>query len=661
MSVDTQPIDYASARDQFSQSPTIPAVAGPLEQLEDGPLAADQVHEVFQSLLDAVAAGSATTTSSSPARDPKGPPMAQLVGRLLKEGMADAQDGDVTGRELKFAVLCNMLVAFMRVQNPAIIANIGHCVEQAVASLVPTPAPSAAAVCDTLLQSFLHTIRLAKVSALYATRRPGTKAVVYIPATNPPLVSDLSVMPDVTFRHCPLAERTHQMDTLEELLEEDVAAGLLPVMVHTVVGMSPYAYSDDLPRLRRLCTEYGMTLSLDGPGLALLVTNDPLKAPFVEALEDSDLKLSLALPLHHILHSLPMTTWLTFVRIPDLTGTLEAAPPAPNPSTVVGLYMYLSGTTAKALRTHWQRRADQARYLHERLMELPCVEVLTAPGNVYTIKWRYKPPAGPDGEEGPRPQDTQYLHRLLCRHWEATRPDPSTLAIHDKYFSYLLLVHSLPPALTDELIGLFVRCDALQRSLAVGRPALRDRIGRDEQLDPCPWPTAGPLTVAAFRFVPTFYRATEALTDEQAAELDLINKKMGTILKQRDGVFQTVAVEGRVAVAVSADPATLGPLFDAEYVEDLMADVRSVIDQLERDDEVMMVTRAEVTKKGIEQAERMIRQLQEEEDAAEGLLQYLPLVRSVANWWSPLERPVPTPIKFDLRTTKLSIGPAFAS
>lgn len=26
---------------------------------------------------------------------------------------------------------------------------------------------------------------------------------------------------------------------------------------------------------------------------------------------------------------------------------------------------------------------------------------------------------------------------------------------------------------------------------------------------------------------PTFYRATEALTDEQAAELDLINKKMG--------------------------------------------------------------------------------------------------------------------------------------
>ena len=39
-------------------------------------------------------------------------------------------------RELKFAVLCNMLVAFMRIQNPAIIANVGHCVEQAISSLM---------------------------------------------------------------------------------------------------------------------------------------------------------------------------------------------------------------------------------------------------------------------------------------------------------------------------------------------------------------------------------------------------------------------------------------------------------------------------------------------------------------------------------------------
>lgn len=57
----------------------------PPVQLEDGPLAADQVHEVFQSLLDAVAAGSATTTSSSPPRSPPplrntpSPPCAQWI------------------------------------------------------------------------------------------------------------------------------------------------------------------------------------------------------------------------------------------------------------------------------------------------------------------------------------------------------------------------------------------------------------------------------------------------------------------------------------------------------------------------------------------------------------------------------------------------------
>ncbi len=57
------------------------------------------------------------------------------------------------------------------------------------------------------------------------------------------------------------------MSTLDDLIQEDVAAGLLPVMVHTVVGTSPYTFSDDIPHLRELCVKYNMMLSLDGPGM----------------------------------------------------------------------------------------------------------------------------------------------------------------------------------------------------------------------------------------------------------------------------------------------------------------------------------------------------------------------------------------------------------
>jgi hypothetical protein len=78
-----------------------------------------------------------------------------------------------------------------------------------------------------------------------------------------------SALPDVTFRHCPLHETTHRMADLEELVAEDMAAGLLPIMVHSVVGMSPYSFSDDLPSLQRLCSQHGMMLSLDGPGVCV--------------------------------------------------------------------------------------------------------------------------------------------------------------------------------------------------------------------------------------------------------------------------------------------------------------------------------------------------------------------------------------------------------
>ena len=56
------------------------------------------------------------------------------------------------------------------------------------------------------------------------------------------------------------------MHTVAQLVEADLAQGLLPIMVHTVVGMSPYAYSDNMSHLEELCTKYGMVLSLDGPG-----------------------------------------------------------------------------------------------------------------------------------------------------------------------------------------------------------------------------------------------------------------------------------------------------------------------------------------------------------------------------------------------------------
>ena len=65
-----------------------------------------------------------------------------------------------------------------------------QAVDTAVESLVPLPKGSqtTGSLFDFLLHAFLHTIKLAKISAIYRTGQAGVKCVVYIPATTPPLV-----------------------------------------------------------------------------------------------------------------------------------------------------------------------------------------------------------------------------------------------------------------------------------------------------------------------------------------------------------------------------------------------------------------------------------------------------------------------------------------
>ena len=148
---------------------------------------------------------------------------------------------------------------------------------------------------------------------------------------------------------------------LEGLVQADIEAGLQPIMVHTVAGMSPYSFSDDIPSLHRLCLEHGMTLSLDGPGLALLLTPDPAGDALRGAIRDPELAVALTLPLHHIFRDLPMTAWMLYTRVPGLDGAVEVTPPVAKPSTLVGLYLHLQTASRGALQERMAVKVEQAR------------------------------------------------------------------------------------------------------------------------------------------------------------------------------------------------------------------------------------------------------------------------------------------------------------
>jgi hypothetical protein len=443
---------------------------------------------------------------------------------------------------------------------------------------------------------------------------------------------------------------------LEDLVREDLAAGLLPIMVHVVAGMSPYSFSDDIPALHRLCLEHGMTLSLDGPGLALLLTPDPAGQGIRDAIQDARLAMALTLPLHHIFRDLPMTAWALYTRIPELSGALEAAPAVPNPSSLIGLYLHLHTASGEALQECMVTKVQQARYLLSTLKETPCVDLLTEPDNILTVKWRYRVVQDVDlGPETDVEQDMQRMHQLLCSHWESTvGADTSGLIMYDKYFSYHLLIHDLTPERTDRMAELFTTCNTIQKSIKTCRVLMHQAVTREDQLVLLPPTSTSTFVLASFRMLPSFYTMLETMTKEQMAELDLINEKMGRMLRHRDPCFQGIVVNGSVAVCVVADTAQLTPVFDEPFVQKLTDHLHEVVEQLEKDDEVMMMIRAEVTKKGIEEAERIITRMKESEDAQVSILRVLPIVGSFTNWMYPLPKIEPEPIHFDLRTTKVT-------
>ena len=111
-----------------------------LLQCTDDSLMATQVRSLFQMLMEQV--GGVPVGPDAPESVPtvwrNSSSIAELVGAALNEGMKGAEDGDVTGRGLKFSVLCNLLATFLGLQNHTVLGTIRDCVDNALASLLPT-------------------------------------------------------------------------------------------------------------------------------------------------------------------------------------------------------------------------------------------------------------------------------------------------------------------------------------------------------------------------------------------------------------------------------------------------------------------------------------------------------------------------------------------
>ena len=251
------------------------------------------------------------------------------------------------------------------------------------------------------------------------------------------------------------------------------------------------------------------------------------------------------------------------------------------------------------------------------------------------------------------------LHGMFLKSLESSADALNTVGLQSdqsamQYFEYSFLLTEMSKGATDRLVDLFQRCSQALQSIIQFSNQMQDVVKTIDTLVLMPDISKTPLALACFRLIPPFYRTFERLTESHIRDINSINSKLIHMLRAEDPAFQPILINGQAFVVVSSDQ-DMTIIFTAEYIESLVAKLKAVLHKLESDDEILSKIQAEITKRGIEVAEKQIQQLKQAEDAQESVIRLLPVVGSFANWLAPQERhPVPESLSFDLRTSTLT-------
>eukprot|EP00668_Euglena_longa_P011709 GGOE01014124.1.p1 GENE.GGOE01014124.1~~GGOE01014124.1.p1 ORF type:complete len:932 (+),score=207.45 GGOE01014124.1:50-2845(+) len=532
-------------------------------------------------------------------------------------------------------------------------------VSQSVARLLRLPAKMAAICCMDVETARANAFAAAQSRALQRAATSAGKPVYYFAASQQPLPP---VPHDVLVRIVPVhGQWNDSMDegTLSNMISEDVDAGHIPCLLSTTVGMPGRTFCDNILFLQTVCKSFGLVLHLDGPGQFLLMTHYTEASRLLEVFQDPEVAVSLAFNLQQLFAftGTAVPFGMALLRYP---GADQFAPREPiGAAQLISLYTTFRSLGLGAIRAPAVRKVQEAAYLLDSLKNCGCVEVLTDQENLFNIRFHFVAPG--EGEQDPLKTNevNSMLHQMFLKGLGSSTETLNTLTFQSsdsglQYFEYSLLTQDIAKATTDGLCRLFQQCSRTLQSIIQYSGAMQSAVAQIETLILMPDISKAPLALACFRLIPPFYRTFDRLTESHVRDLNSINNKLIALLQQEDKAFQGVTVNSQTFVLVASDPG-MTVVFSEEYVLGLVQRLKVVVSKLECDDEILSKIQAEITKRGIEVAEKQIMEAKHAEEQQESLLRLLPVVGSLANWWSPVERTHHMEsLSFDLRTSTLT-------
>mmetsp|Transcript_142388 Transcript_142388/g.248320 ORF Transcript_142388/g.248320 Transcript_142388/m.248320 type:complete len:933 (-) Transcript_142388:172-2970(-) len=447
-------------------------------------------------------------------------------------------------------------------------------------------------------------------------------------------------------------------DGLVGQIQADRDAGDVPTLVACTIGLDGTAFCDHVTALQAVCKSSGLVMHVEGPGLFLMMTDYSEAAKVRAALSDVDMALSLTMPLGQLftageagLGSLS----LGIVRIPGLT-----APPPSNVATVadyVGIYTMIKTQGLATIRDAASSKLAEATYLLTSLSSIGCVQLFTDPNNLLNIRFRFDTPGTGSQDLVKANEVNRMLHQMFLQGLESSTDALNTVGLKGEaagpqYFEYSMLAHDMGIAATDALVDLFQRCSATLQSIITHSGAMQEAIKGIDPLVILPDISKTPLALACFRLIPQFYRTFERLTESHIRDINSINTKLASMLKEEDKAFQGIHIGNQIFIVVSSDQ-QMSIVFNEEYIRTLVERLKKIVEKMEGDDEILSKIQAEITKRGIEVAEKQIQALKQQEAEQESVIRMLPVIGGFANWLAPAPKSETESLSFDLRTSTL--------
>lgn len=436
---------------------------------------------------------------------------------------------------------------------------------------------------------------------------------------------------------------TLEAGELEQLIILDKQAGKIPLVVFAVADT---IHSDDIPRLKKVCKEYGVWLHIEGNAAPLMIASKPPSDATIISSCDS--------------FSVNFGDWFGLAR--TIIWTCFPSSFSPDlkvhtlPLLTLPLWMFMQKMGPNYFTSSVDKAISLSSSLSGKLKVISnLVMVRTSPA---CVAFRF----APDGLSNSEPDTVALLNRLneqvLLDLSEHVACSLGLQLVNEKELDYICF----QPLFSTEVLTIKDgEMDAFIQGLNSETTLINATLQHAATFRECMERYQGLVNVkvtnfvglGAIRYVPSYLSSSHDQGIDVKKELDNLNSTLAQQLIQLDPLFgkdKTTGGDTCITLGVDTKPLSL------ESIQSYSALIAQTAIKAEKQTGIVEKI-ADVIRKGIQQAEAELMKDEEDSIYEEGILRYVPVVGSVYNWFAPYEKPQLAGRRFDLASQSLAKGP----